>query len=156
MDEVGLPGMTVVQFGFADGPSSTHLPHHFPPQKIAYTGTHDNDTITGWWSKIENRASAGEEEAARTRRFVREYLDLTKAEERAIHWPMIRLVAGSSARWAILPVQDVLGLGSEARMNVPGHGGGNWRWQLEKGTLTDRHADRLAHLTHLYDRAPST
>lgn len=150
MDELGFPGMAVVQFGFGDGPSSTHMPHHYPPDKVAYTGTHDNDTIVGWWASLAERQNGRSE----TRSYVRDYLDLTEREEERLHWRIIRLVMGSSARWSIFPVQDVLGLGSEARMNTPGDGTDNWRWRLPPDRLDAAVADRLARWTDLFDRHP--
>lgn len=153
MEEIGLPGMAVVQFGFADGPGSTHMPHHFPPEKVAYTGTHDNETIAGWWSSLSDHEHA--DDGPGTRAYVRRYLDLSEQEERHLHRRMIRLVMSSSARWSIFPVQDVLGLGSGARMNTPGNEGGNWRWRLRVGELEPGHADRLSAWTELFDRLPS-
>lgn len=117
-ESLGLPGMKVLQFGFSH-PDNPFLPHNYEGANwIAYTGTHDNDTTAGWWGK------ASDEE----RRFARRYLGKEYIRAR----DFIRLAHSSAARWAVVPMQDLLGLGSEARMNTPGTAGGNWRWRMER------------------------
>ncbi|HET8630153.1 MAG TPA: 4-alpha-glucanotransferase [Thermomicrobiales bacterium] len=140
-ERVGLPGMKVLQFAFSD-PDSPYLPHNYTPDCVVYTGTHDNDTTRGWW------AAAGEEERALARR----YLGRDGAD---IAWDLIRLAFGSVAALAIVPLQDVLDLGGEARMNAPGVPTGNWTWRYERGALTAPLAARLRDLASVYGRAPA-
>jgi 4-alpha-glucanotransferase len=125
-DELGLPGMHVLQFGFDDDPNNPHRPTAHRENGVVYTGTHDNDTARGWWDGLSPN------ERART--------GLDPAEPA---WSLLELALSSPARLAIVPAQDLLGLGSEARMNVPGREQGNWRWRLEEGQLTDALAARL-------------
>jgi 4-alpha-glucanotransferase len=116
LNESGLPGMRVLQFGLLDA-TSTHHPKNHVPNCVAYTGTHDNDTARGWFESLEPK------ERARV-------LAEVGGDERDISWGMIRCVMASPARLAIVPMQDVLGLGSEARMNTPAEAEGNWGWRL--------------------------
>lgn len=136
----GLPGMKVLQFAFDGDPDNPYLPHNYEPGYVVYTGTHDNDTASGWF--------AGAPEA--TRDFCLRYL---ASEGRAIAWDLVRAAWSSVARWALAPMQDLLGLGSEARMNVPGRPEGNWRWRLLPGQADAALAARLAEVNHLYGRA---
>ncbi|MHB0858184.1 MAG: 4-alpha-glucanotransferase [Anaerolineae bacterium] len=131
--EFDLPGMTVLQFAFDGDASSPHLPHHHEPRSICYTGTHDNDTTVGWF------ATRGE--AAKHR--VRVY---TGSDGSHINWALIRLAMTSVAEMAIYPLQDVLGLGSEARLNVPGRPHGNWTWRYRRAELEDGLAVALREL----------
>jgi 4-alpha-glucanotransferase len=139
--ELGIPGMCVLQFAFGD-PDSTHLPHHYTPNTLVYTGTHDNDTTRGWW------ASIGEPERGRAR----DYLGLPESGGGEIEWALIRAAYDSVAQWAFVPVQDVLGLGSEARMNTPSLHDGNWGWRLRRGALGAEHAARLRRLVEVSGR----
>jgi 4-alpha-glucanotransferase len=123
-DELGLPGMAVLQFAFDGNPRNPYRPENHREHQLVYTGTHDNDTAVGWY-----RANPT--------------LELDAAEP---HWSLIELAYRSRAAVAIVPAQDVLGLGSEARMNTPGRGAGNWSWRLESGQLTSDHAARLREL----------
>jgi 4-alpha-glucanotransferase len=133
-DDLGLPGILVLQFAFGGGPRNPHRFEAHVENRIVYTGTHDNDTSLGWWR------SAKRAERARFRAaLLRAGID----EEDDVSWAFVRLAFASPARLAIMPVQDVLGLGSEARMNRPGSGTGNWRWRLARGALTGVLADRL-------------
>ncbi|MGE5691861.1 MAG: 4-alpha-glucanotransferase [Pseudomonadota bacterium] len=129
-DELGLPGMHVLQFGFDDDPNNPHRPQAHRENGVVYTGTHDNDTARGWWDSLTDgqRARTG----------------LDPADPA---WSLLELAWSSRARLAIVPAQDLLGLGSEARMNVPGREAGNWRWRLEEGQLTDGLAARLRETT---------
>ncbi|HEX8251790.1 MAG TPA: 4-alpha-glucanotransferase [Thermoanaerobaculia bacterium] len=136
---IGLPGMKILQFAFAQN-DSPHLPHRYDPQTVAYTGTHDNDTAQGWFE----HASAEERENALA------YLGCTNAED--IAWGLIRTAYTSVAETAIVPVQDILSLGSDARMNTPGAGDGNWSWRLPPGALTHDSALRLRRLATLTGR----
>lgn len=138
--EVGYPGMKVLQFAFSGDPLQPYLPHTYEdPNCVVYTGTHDNDTSRGWYG------AASEEE----RDFLRRYLG-SSGEDAT--WDLIRLALSSVADTAILPLQDVLDLGSEARMNVPGAAEGNWRWRVSAEDLRADAAERLAELTVLYGR----
>jgi 4-alpha-glucanotransferase len=119
-----------------------YLPHRFEPDTVVYTGTHDNDTMVGWW-----KCCATEEE----RRYVRAYLGPV---EDGIHWGFIRAAQTSVARWCVIPLQDVLGLGSEARMNTPSRTHGNWGWRYQQGVLAADIAERLAALADVTDRLP--
>jgi 4-alpha-glucanotransferase len=139
-DAFGFPGMKVLQFAFGDDPDNKYLPHNFIPNCAVYTGTHDNDTTLGWY-----RHSSTENE----RDFVRRYL---ATDGREIHWDMIRLAFSSVAHTAVIPLQDVLGLGSKARMNYPGKASGNWAWRFREGQLTSDILHRLAELLRLYSR----
>jgi 4-alpha-glucanotransferase len=139
--ELGLPGMRVLQFGFFND-DSLHLPHRHAPGTVVYTGTHDNDTSRGWWASLD--------EDSRTRAV--EYLGCTGEE---IEWTLIHAAYESVAQWAIVPMQDVLGLESGARMNTPSRSDGNWVWRLPPEGLRGREAERLARLAHLTGRAPA-
>ena len=135
---IGIPGMHILQFGFGQN-DSPHLPHRYEPKTVAYTGTHDNDTARGWFTT----ASKEECEAAST------YLGCT--DER-IASCLIRAAYTSVADTSIVPAQDVLDLGSEARMNRPGAGDGNWSWRLLPGALTREHAAKLRRLAEMTGR----
>ncbi len=149
-DEAGLPGMRVLQFAFGDDDKAAdYLPCHYIPHCVVYTGTHDNDTTVGWFHGSEGNTTQAPEIIAAERNFVRRYLG-TSGER--IHWDLIRLALNSVADTAILPLQDVLGLGSEARMNVPGRAEGNWAWRFPPGELNGEVRGRLADLTAVYDR----
>ena len=150
-DDLGFPGMRVLQFGFgADPKESVDLPHNYVRNVVAYTGTHDNDTAAGWFNSVAGEGSVRTaEEIENQRQFCLQYLNTTGAE---IHWDFIRAVWASVADKAIAPLQDVLGLGSEARMNLPNSNEGNWCWRYEPGALTKELAARLRELTSVYGR----
>jgi 4-alpha-glucanotransferase len=149
-DELGFPGMHVLQFGFGGDANNADLPHNYRRNLVAYTGTHDNDTTVGWFS---SQAGAGStREAAdidREREFCLQYLNTDGSQ---IHWDFIRAVLSSVADTAILPVQDLLGLGNEARMNLPNSSSGNWTWRLEPSAFTEEIAGKLLELTRLFGR----
>ncbi len=142
--EFGYPGMKVLQFAFGAGPDDPFLPHNFSsPHWVVYTGTHDNDTVVGWY-----QVTSTEEE----RDYARRYLGCDGSD---IAWDLIRLAWSSVARTAMTTVQDLLSLGHEARMNLPGTvGPPNWCWRLLPGALTDAVARRLLDLTAIYGRLP--
>jgi 4-alpha-glucanotransferase len=150
-EELGFPGMRVLQFGFGGDPKkSVDLPHNFIRNVVAYTGTHDNDTAAGWFNSVPGEGSMRTaQQIEEQRQFCLGYLN-TKGEE--IHWDFIRAVWASVADRAIAPLQDVLGLGSDARMNLPNSNQGNWTWRYQPGALTAQLALRLKELSHLYGR----
>ncbi len=149
-DEFDLPGMRVLQFGFdADPAMEKYLPHRFINNCIAYTGTHDNDTTYGWHHSEEATTTQPREEVEAARRFARKYAN---SDGREIHWDMIRILFASVADTAIVPMQDILGLDSRARMNFPGRAQGNWTWRYRAEQLDGRVKDRLAEMTALYGR----
>ena len=139
-EATGFPGMKILGFAFDSGEENDYLPHTYTKNCVVYTGTHDNDTLVGWFQK------AKEED----REFARNYLNSRADEE--IHWDAIRGAWSSVACMAISPVQDFLGLGSEARINTPGVASGNWQWRLKQGVLTNELAERIAKLTKIYSR----
>jgi 4-alpha-glucanotransferase len=135
-DDLGLPGMHVLQWGFSDAASSPHRLDNHRANGVVYTGTHDNDTVAGWWSSLSTaeRAATG----------------LDPADPA---WSLIELAYSSVAALAIVPMQDVLGLGSEARMNTPGAVTGNWSWRLDHGAADDELAGRLREAAEAAGRA---
>jgi 4-alpha-glucanotransferase len=141
-----------LQFAFGNDPQGPSFrPHNYSRDLVAYTGGHDNDTTVGWWSSSgANDSTRTPEDVRKEREFARNYLDLRDDDE--IHWVMIRAVLSSVADVAVVPLQDVLGLGSEARMNLPGTTCGNWKWRYRRGVLTDALATKLQSLTTIYDR----
>jgi len=153
-DRFGLPGMRVLQFAFGSDPAErANRPHNFLRNCVVYTGTHDNDTTVGWFHGPPGAATTrGAAQALREREFALKYLGTDGAQ---IHWQMIRLALASVAETAIVPLQDLLGLGSEARMNTPGVATGNWRWRCAPRLLTPELADRLGELTEVYERTAS-
>lgn len=141
-DDFDLPGMKVLQFAWS-GPDNAFLPHEHQPNCVVYSGTHDNDPTRGWWKHLTD---------ARTRDLVGEYTGLPQVDEP--HWVLIRLGMMSCAHTFIATMQDVLGLGREARMNLPGEGKGNWNWRMPQEALTDEAGGRLSRLSWLYRRRP--
>jgi len=137
-----LPGMHVLQFAFDSDATNRDLPHRYQSNSVVYTGTHDNDTTAGWF----HTAGSGPRHAALR------YLGRRSSQDVVAH--LIRLAMASVADTAIVPVQDVLGLGTEARMNTPGRPEGNWAWRLQEDQLGDEQAERLAELVETYGREP--
>jgi 4-alpha-glucanotransferase len=143
-DKYGLPGMKVLQFAFGGkGGEDPFLPHNHVQNCVVYTGTHDNNTTLGWW-----RSGEADAEVKKT---LRTYIG---HKVRKVHWELIRLGMASVAHTFIMPLQDVLGAGEEARMNTPGKLGGNWGWRITPDALTQRSHERLAKLTRTYSRWP--
>jgi 4-alpha-glucanotransferase len=143
-DDLELPGMRVLQFAFgADAGSRDYRPHAYPRRSVAYTGTHDNDTTQGWF-----RDPTGDPAA---RALALRYL---ASDGREVHWDMIRMALLSPADLAIIPMQDVLGLGTDARTNTPGTTDGNWCWRMRLSDLAPDSVARLRSLTETYDRTP--
>ncbi len=149
-DRFDLPGMRILQFAFSTDPKARdYLPYSYVPHCIAYTGTHDNDTTVGWFSAPSAASTQTPEEIAEERDFVRRYVGSDGSQ---IHWDLIRLALSSVADTAIVPLQDVLGLSSEARMNVPGRAIGNWSWRFRADQLTPQLRDKLSEMTGVYNR----
>ncbi len=145
-----LPGMRVLLFSFGtDAGARDFWPYTFGRDIVAYTGTHDNDTARGWFDELTAKTQAGDAAAAKQRAFVLRYLD---SDGTRTHWDLVRLAFQSAATLAVVPVQDLLGLGNEARMNVPGTLENNWAWRLEAGALSAELASELRELTQTYAR----
>src|ERR1700728_5465942 len=140
-ERLQIPGMAVLQFGFSDEGAHMYLPHR-AAGKVMYTGTHDNDTTVGWF---QSGASDHERQHAEA------YLGRC---DDGIHWAFIRAAQTSPAEFALIPLQDVLGLGSEARMNTPSLHGGNWKWRFAPGEFTRELTAKLSHLAEVTDRLP--
>ena len=152
-DQFGFPGMKVVQFAFGgDEEASQHKPHLASPRSVIYPGTHDNDTVRGWYQALEKRAQK-DKSARKELKNVQTYLG-TKGP--GIHEDMIRAAFASPSHLAVIAMQDLLGLGNSARMNIPGVAEGNWRYRLKDKELTKTHQEWLACLTTVYDRASPT
>ncbi len=150
-EQFGYPGMSVLQFAFgADPQAPTFRPHNYPREVVAYTGTHDNDTTVGWWT------SAGKSDSTRTAEQIRHEREFTfkylRTDGHAINEAFVQAIMASVADTVLIPLQDVLGLGSEARMNLPGSGEGHWQWRFREGDLTAEHAAWLKELSTIYDR----
>jgi 4-alpha-glucanotransferase len=137
--ELGFPGMKVLQFAFTGNPHHIYLPHNYERNCVVYTGTHDNDTTVGWFGALPPSERA----------LVQRYLERHGNE---IHWDMVRLALMSVAHTAIYPLQDVLGIGSEGRMNTPGRATGNWTWRYRSEMITHAVRDRLLDLTEIFGR----
>jgi len=141
--KLGIPGMKVLQFGFVDRGAHKYLPHRFERDCVVYTGTHDNDTSVGWWNSV-----ATDEE----KRLATAYLGVA---DDGVQWAVIRAALTSVANLAVVPAQDVLGLDSDARMNIPSETVGSWSWRLRAGALTPELAAKLATLVEITDRDAS-
>ncbi len=138
-DRFAFPGMKVLHFAFDGGPNNPYLPHNIERNSVAYTGTHDNDTTLGWW----NSRNKKEKDAVRT------YLG------HGLHhmpWDLIRTAMSSVANLCIIPMQDILELDNDGRMNRPGQGSGNWDWRFSRDQLTQSRTETLKEMTMLYGR----
>ncbi|XP_068637582.1 4-alpha-glucanotransferase, chloroplastic/amyloplastic [Aristolochia californica] len=139
---IGAPGMAVLQFAFGSGPDNPHLPHNHEQDQVVYTGTHDNDTVVGWWENLVEKEKSN----------VLKYLDINKED---ISWEMIRASLSSVALTTIIPMQDILRLGSSARMNTPATQLGNWSWRIPCSTTFDKlgpEATKLRDILSMYGR----
>lgn len=149
VEDTGFPGMKVLEFAFEAGKDSEYLPHNYVENCVVYTGTHDNDTAQGWFGTL----------SPADREMVLEYMNgpdactNAKEENQKIHWDFIRLALASVARLAVIPVQDYLGLGSEARINIPSTLGKNWKWRMKKGQLDETVIRKARKMAELYGRA---
>lgn len=138
--ETGFPNMKILQFGFNHREENNHMVHQFKENMLAYTGTHDNQTIMGWFKEAD----------IEDKEYVKEYFKLDKVE--GYNWGVIRGLWASVARLTIVPLQDILGLDNRARMNTPASLGGNWTWRYRESMLKDRLARKLKDVTKLYWR----
>jgi 4-alpha-glucanotransferase len=153
-EEVGAPGMRVLQFAFGTDPKAAeYLPHNYPHHCVVYTGTHDNDTTAGWFHSQAGEGTTREQtEIDRERATILTYVGTDGSD---IAWDMIRVAWSSVADTAIAPLQDVLSLGSEARFNLPGTLSGNWCWRVAAQQLTPAIEERLTEMTTVYERLPA-
>ena len=149
--EFGFPGMSILQFAFGTDPQGPSFrPHNYPREMVAYTGTHDSDTTVGWWtSSGYGESTRSAEDICREREYTRRYLN---TDGREIQWVFTRALLASVADTVLIPLQDVLGLGSEARMNRPATLSGNWEWRYAREELRPELANKLRELTELYER----
>jgi 4-alpha-glucanotransferase len=148
-EQFGYPGMAILQFAF-DGQDSNFIPHRYTRDLVVYTGTHDNDTTLGWWqSSGAGDSTRAPEAVAREKAFARRYLATDGSE---MHWVLMRAVLASVANTVLVPMQDVLGLGSDARMNLPGRQSGNWGFRFTWEQVTPHLTERLRELTTTYER----
>ncbi len=146
-----FPGMQILQFAFGTDPQADDFkPYNFEKNSVVYTGTHDNETIIGWFTtEGVGDTTRTDTEVREEREFVLKYLG---SDGREINWDFIRLALSSVANTAIVPLQDVLGVGNEGRMNVPARESGNWGWRYRAEALTENVSRRLAEMTHVYGR----
>lgn len=142
--KTGYPGMKVLQFAFDSREESDYLPHNYEHNSVVYTGTHDNDTTLGWYRLLEKSDKA----------FCDRYLHLENRKEKDLKWEFIRAAFASVADLAVIPMQDYLGLGSEARINTPSTLGGNWQWRMKRDSFTKELAKEMRYMTELYGRLP--
>ncbi len=147
IDALGCPGMAVLQFAFCSDARNPFLPHNHPRNLVLYTGTHDNDTFLGWWERL-----AADPKKKREYDFARAYLGLDDRTGEAVHWAALRAVLASPADYVVFPMQDLLGLGAEARMNTPGAPWGNWEWRFAQERLAPEIRRRLKRLARTYGR----
>ena len=142
-EKLGFPGMKILQFAFGGKADNLFLPHNYNSNSVVYTGSHDNNTSKGWYNQLDEN----------TKNHVRKYL---KCSGNDIAWDMIRGTLASVSKLAIIPLQDILSLGSKARMNFPGKASGNWQWRFKEKALDEFLAVRLKDLTSLYGRREHT
>ena len=139
-DELGFPGMKILQFAFDSDEANAYLPFNYETTNcVVYTGTHDNDTTKGWYSKADKKATD----------YVRRLLNVSGED---IAWDLIRMAVGSVAKYAVIPIQDVMNLGSDARMNTPGKAEDNWQFRFTEDMLTDNMAKGMKYLAKIYNR----
>lgn len=134
--------MKVLEFAFDSREENDYLPHNYDKNCVVYTGTHDNETIVGWYKNLN----------AHDKKLAMDYMDIHGDDERDINWKFIRLALSSVADLAIIPIQDYLGLGNEARINKPSTVGDNWKWRLFENEITDKLIGEIRRVTRLYGR----
>lgn len=142
LEDTGFPGMKVLQFAFDSRETSNYLPYFYPHNCVVYTGTHDNDTVRGWYKVL----------APEDRKLAVDYLNNADTSEKEISWDFIRLALSSVADLAVIPIQDYLELGGEARINLPSTLGGNWTWRMKEGEFTPAIIKRCRQMNRLYGR----
>ena len=140
VDNTGFPGMKVLQFAFGGGADNAYLPHNHKKNSIVYTGTHDNETTVGWYWNLDEH----------TRKHVKDYFDIT--DETKVNWTFIRAALSSVADTVVIPMQDYLGLGNEARINTPSTLGSNWEWRMKEDACTSELAEKIKKLMKVYGR----
>jgi 4-alpha-glucanotransferase len=146
-----LPGMAILQFAFgSDAQAPYFKPHNYTQDRVAYSGTHDNDTVMGWWERGEPTATESVEEIREQHAYAAKYLNLSQGI--AVNWAFIHTLMASVAECVIFPMQDVLGLGTESRMNYPGTSRGNWRWRMHSEELRSSDTESLRELAEIYER----
>ncbi|MBO5207775.1 MAG: 4-alpha-glucanotransferase [Lachnospiraceae bacterium] len=138
--KTGYPGMKILQFAFDSREESDYLPHNYIANSVVYTGTHDNDTVLGWYESLNKRDKA----------FAKRYLNIRSNKD--VQWEFIRAAMSSVSDTCIIPMQDYLGLGAEARINVPSTLGTNWKWRMLPGAFDEELAERIRKMTKLYGR----
>ena len=138
--KTGYPGMKIIEFAFDDDEQNAYLPHNYKQNCIVYTGTHDNDTVLGWYQSLGRKSRA----------FAKRYVGIRGRKE--VNWQFIRLAMASVADTCIIPMQDYLGLGKEARINTPSTLGTNWKWRMAEGALSEELAARIYEMTKTYAR----
>lgn len=138
--KTGYPGMKIIEFAFDDDEQNAYLPHNYKQNCIVYTGTHDNDTVLGWYQSLGRKSRA----------FAKRYVGIPGRKE--VNWQFIRLAMASVADTCIIPMQDYLGLGKEARINTPSTLGTNWKWRMAEGALSEELAARIYEMTKTYAR----
>ena len=149
-DDFGFPGMRILQFGLGGDGKNRDLPHNYVKNCVAYTGTHDNDTAVGWYkSRVRKGTEQNESQSNKELDFCLKYLN---SDGKEIHWDFIRAVLASAANTAVVPMQDILGLDNQARMNLPASNKGNWSWHLKSDWFADEIVERLLELTEIYGR----
>lgn len=142
--DTGFPGMKVLQFAFDSREESNYLPHCYPHNCVVYTGTHDNDTICGWYEAL----------IPEDKQMAVNYMNSQRTPKSEIHWDFIRMALASVADLAVIPLQDYLGLDSRARLNTPSTLGKNWTWRMEKGAFTQEIVDKCRFMAQIYGRNP--
>ena len=151
---MGYPGMAILQFAFgADSSANDFTPHNYTRHKVVYTGTHDNDTTVGWWTQGAGDSTRSAEDVKQEHDYAKRYLNTDGSE---IHWVMMRVALASVANTVLVPMQDILGLGGQARMNLPGRQAGNWGFRFSWEQVTPEITHRLAELVDTYDRKRTT
>lgn len=142
LEDTGFPGMKVLQFAFSASEVSNYLPYFYPHNCVVYTGTHDNDTTRGWYKTLDPA----------DKKLTVDYMNNANTPEEDISWDFIRLALASVADLAVIPMQDYLGLGGEARINLPSTLGGNWTWRMKKRQFTSAIIKRCREMNQLYGR----
>ena len=138
----GYPGMKVLQFAFDSREESDYLPHNYSQNCVVYTGTHDNDTTLGWYRTLNRQ----------DKKFCDQYLNIPRSRKKEAHWEFVRAAYASVANLAVIPMQDFLGLGTEARINTPSTLGDNWKWRMKQGAFTKELAEKMRNMAKLYGR----